>query len=257
MGLILTDAEIIIKELIKAKPKTHKLLFLGDVKILFSQQEFLNLTNKLGFSAKHKALEMNEEFSAHSFGNSLGFSVVNTLDINGKADYKIDITKKIPQHFIGKYDFIIDCGVLFYCFNPGMALCNLARITSKNGRVIHITAITGHYGRGLYCIHPFTLINFYKKNNFEHVSSYYRKKTDLHLIGFCCQYIKAGLIKFISYFLPNKFFFFTKNHKLLIDFELNFIEGSSNFIPNNVVGILIFKKSNKAPKKINNLFLLT
>jgi len=255
MGLTLTDGEIIINELIKSKRKYKKLLFLGDVKILFSVQELLNLANKLRYSIKHKSPDPNEGFSAHYFGKILGFSVVNTLDINGKADHKIDITKKLPKNFLEKYDFIIDCGVLFYCFNPGIALCNIAKIVSRNGMIIHITAITGHYGRGLYSMHPSTLINFYKNNNFVHISSHYRKSIDPHFFDFCCQYIKSGLIKFISYFFPNKFFFFSKNQKLLGDFELKFIDRSPNFIPNNVIGILIFQKPNKSLKKINNLFL--
>ena len=117
------------------------------------------------------------ELNPYTLGMSLGFRNVDTLDINGKTTINHNLQKNLPQMLIEKYDLVIDAGVLFWCFEPGVALKNIFRMAKKNRLICHITAVTGFFGRGYYNIHPRFFEDFYLLNGCRFMGSSYKTQT--------------------------------------------------------------------------------
>ena len=113
------------------------------------------------------------------------FENVETLDLNGKATLTIDLQENLSKKMFSKYDFIIDAGVLFWCFNPGDVLKNIYRMAKKDALIFHITALSGYFGRGYYNIHPKLFHDFYlKSNNSSFIQEAYRTKLGISRIHY-------------------------------------------------------------------------
>ena len=165
MAIEIQDIKSILSA-IKCSPniRLNRCLILGDAKIYPTYGQIKKYANSINFKLIESAVE---ELDAISFGKCLGFSIVETLDINDQATIQQDLTKEIDKMLLDKYDLIIDAGVLFYCFEPGLALKNVYRMLRNEALVVHITAITGFFGRAYYNIHPRVLIDFYNLNGGE------------------------------------------------------------------------------------------
>tara|TARA_R100001015_G_C4632504_1_gene196130 strand:+ start:3722 stop:4360 length:639 start_codon:yes stop_codon:yes gene_type:complete len=97
----------------------------------------------------------------------LGFSEVETFDINGNPTNKLNLNEPIPSEFHNKYDWVIDSGTLYCCFNIAMVLENITNMLKDNGCVFHTSNLSGFYGRGYYSISPALYYEFYKSNGFN------------------------------------------------------------------------------------------
>jgi hypothetical protein len=225
--------------------KYENCLILGNANIYPTFQKIKEFGEKINF----KLIDINKQkLSAQEFGKCLGFKCVETLDINDEANIKQDLTKNLRTDLIDKYDLVIDAGVLFYCFEPGIALKNIFLMAKKQSLIVHITAISGFYGRAYYNIHPQVLIDFYKINSGFIINSNIRprpfKSTILNYfmafykkIFFFCNHetfkkINSNDINFIYYNKSTitKIYFSNKN---------NYTE--SRNISNNIVGTFSFQ----------------
>ena len=107
------------------------MLILGNAELYFEK----NLYEKLCVYKDFKIKKINKPFDVISLGYSLGFKKVETLDINGKASLKINLQNKLPKALLSQYDFIIDSGVLFWCFDPEvLALKNIYKMKTEERR---------------------------------------------------------------------------------------------------------------------------
>lgn len=245
MGIEYEDMRSILRVLKREMPKpTGNLLILGDAIIHFSPQSLQVMASDVGVDLQEIPLEL----TPFTLGKSLGFQKVETLDINGKAMINLDLQKSLPLELIEKYDFVIDAGVLFWCFEPGMVLQNIFRLISKNGLIFHITAISGYFGRGYYNIHPRLLEDFYLSNGCSYIQASYRTKARLsvfqkiygktvRLLG-----IKQNRDEGISYcYQPGEIYLYeAKRNRIKFTRELVMPEPEE--IPNNVVGTFAFRK---------------
>jgi hypothetical protein len=174
MGIEYQDMRAILRVLPKEELKpSSKLLILGDAIIHFS----INALQQLAMEEKVKLHTIPDELTPYTLGQSLGFAQVDTLDINGKASINLDLQDQLPTELIGKYDFVIDAGVLFWCFEPGTVLKNIFRLAKANGTIFHITALSGYFGRGYYNIHPRLFEDFYLTNKCVFLQASFRTKS--------------------------------------------------------------------------------
>jgi len=94
------------------------------------------------------------------------FSTVETFDINGNPTHKLNLNEPIPVEFHNKYDWVIDSGTLYCCFNVPMVLKNISDMLKDSGYVFHTSNLSGFYGRGYYSVSPALYYEFYKSNGF-------------------------------------------------------------------------------------------
>jgi len=173
LAIELTDLHEIVCVL-KDRPKIERgrLLFLGSAEVHITKEIFRELLLKHGIDADVP----DEKITPFSLGESLGFHITETLDINGQASITHDLMQPVPENLLERYDMIIDAGVLFWCFNPGVALGNILSMLRVGGDVVHITAVSGFYGRGYYNIHPKLLDDFYSANQCNLISATFRSR---------------------------------------------------------------------------------
>lgn len=176
MGIEYQDMHAILRVLKRETLSSPgKLLILGDAVIHFTPRELQDLAMQEGVELR----TLPESLTPFSLGTSLGFTKVDTLDINGKASINCDLQNPLPDELLGQYDLVIDAGVLFWCFEPGGVLKNIFRLTKVNGLIFHITALSGYYGRGYYNIHPRLFEDFYLSNQCVFIQSSVRVKPRL------------------------------------------------------------------------------
>lgn len=115
--------------------------------------------------------------NTEQFKNRCGFSAVETFDINGDPTHTLDLQKPIPEKFHGKYDWIVDAGTLYCCFDISTVLENLMLMLTDSGTIFHMSNLVGHFGRGYYAFGPSFFNEFYKANGFQSRRCFYRTKT--------------------------------------------------------------------------------
>lgn len=198
MGIEHQDMRALLEALQKGKINPcGRLLILGDAIIHFDAELLKQVSDQVGFVLA----DIPQTLDAFTLGKALGYLSVDTLDINGNASIKLDLQEDLPLDMLGKYDAIIDAGVLFWCFDPGLVLRNIYRLAAPNALIFHITALSGFFGRGYYSIQPRLLEDFYKSNQCHFLRATYRARPRLKLFGRLKQYVKSRL----GYAKPEEF----------------------------------------------------
>ncbi len=248
MGIEIQDAYSIIS-LIKNENFYSKksLLILGNANIYFDLKSLIRVSEKLNYQFTFLPKELN----VFTFGKFLGFENVETLDLNGKATLTIDLQENLSKKMFSKYDFIIDAGVLFWCFNPGDVLKNIYRMAKKDALIFHITALSGYFGRGYYNIHPKLFHDFYlKSNNSSFIQEAYRTKLGISRIHYIFYRILEifgirNTYKINTFFASgpnNNFLSNTKNRRIIFTNEIQ--KNESKYIPNNSILTFACRKTN-------------
>ena len=111
------------------------------------------------------------------FKDRCGFSTVETFDINGNPTHKLNLQEPLPEDFHGKYDWVVDAGTLYCCFDISAVLKNMMLMLADSGAVFHTSNLVGHFGRGFYAFSPSFFNEFYKANGFQNRTCFYRTKT--------------------------------------------------------------------------------
>ena len=96
----------------------------------------------------------------------LGFSTIDTFDINGSPTHKLDLQLPLKDNFREKYDVVLDCGTLFCVFDIVQCLKNIILLLKEGGIVYHESNLVGHFGRGFYALSPSFFNEFYNINGF-------------------------------------------------------------------------------------------
>ena len=105
--------------------------------------------------------------SKEHFKKILKLDTLETFDINGNPDYKLDLQDKVGAEFEKKYDLIIDPGTLYCVFDIPACLKNIFYMLKNDGVVFHNSNLIGHFGRGFYALSPSFYNEFYRANDFE------------------------------------------------------------------------------------------
>ena len=102
-----------------------------------------------------------------SFAEKMNFSRIDTFDINGNPTYKVDLNEELPEQFHGVYDWVIDSGTIYCCFDVSTVFKNMLLMLKNKGCVVHTSNLTGWFGRGFYSVSPALFRDFYNQNNFK------------------------------------------------------------------------------------------
>ena len=105
--------------------------------------------------------------SLDQFGNDLDFEKVHTFDVVGNPTHKINLNEDIPENLRDSYDWVIDSGTLYCCFDIATVWKNILGLLTRQGKILHTSNISGFYGRGFYSLSPALFRDFYKANGFN------------------------------------------------------------------------------------------
>ncbi len=246
MGIEYQDAHALLRLLKREMPvPSGRLLILGDAVIHFTPKAFQELADQMGFrlTGSPKVL------TPYTLGAALGFSSVDTLDVNGKASINRDLQEPLPEELIGKYDMVVDAGVLFWCFEPGVVLKNIFRLATSGGLIFHITALTGYFGRGYYNIHPRLFEDFYLANQCAFIESSYRTKPRLNWYQSTVRSLRGKLgltergVCGVTYVESPGSVYLGNASRELVEFKESLSKPESDMIPNNVVSTFSCRKT--------------
>jgi hypothetical protein len=233
-----------ILETLRDQTTRERLLVLGDALVHVDPGQLTTLAAETGFALASAAVPRLDPFT---LGDALGFARTETLDVNGRASIELDLHAPPPSELIEAYDCLIDAGVLFWCSDPGAALRSILAMVKVGGTVIHICAVSGHYGRGYYNVHPLLFEDFYLGNACEFRLATYRPK-----------FRPRGILRMFARLarLENEVSRSTEPGGVyLADSTLNRISFApryrepveSNIVPNNVLGVFVFRKLRSGP----------
>ncbi|KKU92400.1 MAG: hypothetical protein UY21_C0001G0023 [Microgenomates group bacterium GW2011_GWA1_48_10] len=166
MALEKQDLTLLLR-LRKQYPEGKNLCILGDCTFHFTDE---TLNRKCGIKFKGQA----KQTTLKSFSQAYGFETAVTIDIDGNPTLKFDLQKKLPRNLIGKFDWVIDAGTLFWCFDIAGIWENILLLLKPHGCVFHIDALTGYFGRGYYSLHPRLFSDFYSQNGLKIITFAYR-----------------------------------------------------------------------------------
>jgi hypothetical protein len=103
-----------------------------------------------------------------TFKTEMNFDIVETLDINGSPTHRVNLNEPInDETLFGKYDWVIDSGTLYCCFDVSTSLRNMLYILKDRGCVSHTSNLSGFFGRGFYSLSPALFRDFFNVNGFE------------------------------------------------------------------------------------------
>lgn len=225
-----------------------RLLILGNAEVHITSDVYAALCLKHGINSEFCA----GKITPYILGKSLGFQSTDTLDINGQASIKHDLMQPVPKNLINRYDMIIDAGVLFWCFSPGSALQNILTMLRVGGEVVHITAVSGFYGRGYYNVHPKLLEDFYAANQCGLLSATFRSRRRseplwrrlINRINIFRQVHRENMFHGRSNVFGHVYLRQLGQHsyEFCPDAPAEFL----HFIPNDVIGVFAFRKMRNA-----------
>ncbi|HLG69031.1 MAG TPA: hypothetical protein VK009_01265 [Chloroflexota bacterium] len=232
------DVRFLLATFREGFPRREHLLVLGDAIFHVQPKHYVALARKMGVTLASQP----QSLDPFTFGASLGFQTTLTLDVNGRASLNLDLCAPPAEEQVQRFDCVIDAGVLFWCFDPAAALRSILTMTRPGGLIAHITAVSGHYGRGYYNIHPLALEDFYLANGCQFLGASFRTKYQLPRL-------LAGLLRRLGF--GNKVTFaFEPGSAYLNVSRFNRISfadhprepAESNMIPNNATGVLLYRK---------------
>lgn len=170
MAIEKKDLKLLL-ELRKKHPEGESLAILGDCYFHFNIGELQEMG---GVKIKSKDSEPKLKVDLKMFAEVLGFKEAETFDISGSPTRKIDLQKSIPEEFKNRFDWVIDAGTLYWCFDIASVWKNILSMLKKDGCVFHLSALSGYFGRGYYSFQPRMFADFYSQNGFEVLMMAYR-----------------------------------------------------------------------------------
>ena len=84
-------------------------------------------------------------YDLEAFALMMNFEKVDTFDINGNPTHKINLNEELPEKFKNQYDWVIDSGTLYCCFDVSTALKNILYMLKNEGCVLHTAIILIFY----------------------------------------------------------------------------------------------------------------
>ena len=115
--------------------------------------------------------------SKEEFRKRFNFDSVETFDINGSPDHKLDLQEQLGPEFENRYDWVLDAGTLFCIFDVASAWKNALYMLKDDGKIWHQSNLVGHFGRAFYAFSPSLFEEFYSANGFNVKSMAYLIKS--------------------------------------------------------------------------------
>jgi SAM-dependent methyltransferase len=138
-----------------------------------------NFLKKYGFTsaeehATHKSYvmgsrdwEKSTKRLCSAFVRHFGYTHYQELDINGRADLRLDLNFPIPPELKGAFDLVWDAGSIEHIMNIGQAINNMIDLVKPGGIILHNQGIGDQMNAGYWTISPNFYLDFYAANGCE------------------------------------------------------------------------------------------
>jgi hypothetical protein len=145
-------------------PDGGSALILGDCYFHFSQAYLTELCGGSGScSSTTSPRALLTDVAA-----ALRFDRLETIDLFGSPTIRYDLQRDdVPAELRGQFDWIIDAGTLFCCFNVSRVLQHVLDFLKPTGCVFHVAGLVGYLGRSYYSFSPMLFNDFYAQNGFD------------------------------------------------------------------------------------------
>lgn len=169
MGLELEDLKLLVELREKFSAAGHAAI-LGDVKLHFSTGDIQDCAQRdLSFKGRY-----DESATLSHLKEILNFIKVETFDLFGKPDHKVDLHDPLKPEYLGRFDWVIDAGTMFCCFDVAAVWKNVLNLLKDRAYVFHLAGFAGYWGRSYYSFSPMLFRDFYESNGFEVYGIYTR-----------------------------------------------------------------------------------
>jgi hypothetical protein len=146
-------------------------LILGDCQFHFTRGHLAELAPAAGIEVSNQVASLTDVAKA------LGFKGIDTVDLFGQPTIRFDLHGDFPPAELqAKYDWVIDAGTAYCCFNVAAVLKNMLAFLKPGGCIYQHASLAGHLGRGYYSFSPMLYFDFYTQNGFEVVETCVRVK---------------------------------------------------------------------------------
>lgn len=100
--------------------------------------------------------------------NALGFKSVITIDINDRADIRLDLSSPIPEECRNKADLVCDFGTLEHIFDVKTVIENINSLLRKEGIVFHMSPVS-MYRHGFINFNPAFFDSLYLASGYKQI----------------------------------------------------------------------------------------
>lgn len=160
----------IIDYIIKKTGLTGNAYLLGTLDCRFSYKEYAKKHPE--FKDKFP-YQKNNLMDTKDYFRSKGFSSVKTIDVNERADLKIDLNFPIIKKYHEVADWVINFGTLEHIFNVAEAVSNAYRMLKVSGIVVNIAPFS-IWDHGYYNFNPKFFDEFFLRNFCEVILKTYQ-----------------------------------------------------------------------------------
>jgi len=94
------------------------------------------------------------------------FESVKTVDMNDRADIRLDLTRPVPEEYREKADLVCDFGTLEHIFDVKEAIENMNRLLKTQGIILHMSPVS-FYQHGFYNFNPLLFDTLYSLSGYE------------------------------------------------------------------------------------------
>ncbi len=133
-----------------------------DFKLLKKYGFTYNLQNKLFQNIERNTTAWHDACKelCRIFFTHFGFKIYLELDINKRADIRIDLNNSIPDDLREKFDLVFDAGSVEHVMNVCQAMQNLVDIVKVGGKFVHTQFIGDQTNHGYWTISPNYYLDF-------------------------------------------------------------------------------------------------
>jgi len=141
MGLRLHALELIeaVKPYLPADPVCY---MIGTQDCGFTYKTLIKKYPKQAKEIKEKNRDLRKRCDLRTVFDTLGFKSVVTIDINDRADIRVDLSGSLPKEHYGKADLVCEIGTLEHIFDIKTAIENINLFLKKGGIIFHMSPIS-------------------------------------------------------------------------------------------------------------------
>lgn len=167
MGLRMHYLDIL--DIVKAEmPENAVCYVMGSLDCGFSYRSLSRKYPEKAGYIKGKANDLSARCDIKTALGALGYHDVRTIDMNGIADIRIDLTAKVDGLYREKADLVLDSGTLEHIFDTKAAVTSMNSLLRRGGIIFHMSPVS-IYKHGFVNFNPSFFDSLYLQSGYRRV----------------------------------------------------------------------------------------
>lgn len=167
MGLRIHALELIetLKPFLPDNPVCY---VIGTQDCNFTYRMLMKRYPKKAKEIKEKVKDVRKPCDLKTVFNTLGFKSVVTIDINDRADIRLDLSSPIPEEYYEKANLVCNFGTLEHIFDLKTAVVNMNLFAKKGGILFHMSPVS-MYRHGFVNFNPSFYDSLYAQSGYKQI----------------------------------------------------------------------------------------